>query len=186
MTSTAVNSEAIERHEHQRHTWTVTRTDLITSPYPFPVERLVTAWHAQHSVDNVTTAVEDGCGTSIFTEVGNTSGTAHTAFDTFPATPGSFSLTPTEIGHTFHSPITYSAWKCDGTTSSVEGGQDIPEALAYIAMVPELTLLTPLPGDPGHVAGTNTVIQSEKPAGDEGLEIIDITVSWDLQRTPQR
>jgi hypothetical protein len=182
--STPTSSSIIDRHEHEEQTWTVISTAPVEQPYPG--EELTATWQADHSVENVTTTVEQGCGTSTFTEFGNGSGSAKTTFDAFPAAAGSFSFTPAEQSHSFGAPITYAAQKCDGGSDSVEDTQQVVEGIGYLIAVSGLSLLTPLPDDPGHFAGKSTLVHDEQPTAGGGLQVLDLTVNWDLRRTLER
>jgi len=171
-------SQVIDLHERDEQSWTVVGTE---APYP-GMDQLDTSWQATYSSNSVTTAWEQDCGKSVFTDSSNESGTAQSAFYAFPIGAGVFSLTPIALSHNFNAPIEYKFQKCDGSSGTSEGEELVVEGFAYLTAVQDLMNMTELPDDPGHFAGTANVIHSEQQTSGVGLEVIDITVSWDLRR----
>lgn len=186
-------SSQYERHEHEEQTWTVVNTEIIQPPsQPTTVEQLTTAFQVVSWVDDWH-ASTSSCfgppprfGTETSTLVANSGFAATSLFQVFPLSAGTFSLTPVAPGHGFQLPVTTTNYdECDGSTYTSIGSRFIPEGFAYLTVTPGLVYLTPLPNDPGHFAGSATVVHSESPING-GTQIIDLSVSWDLRRTLAR
>lgn len=186
-------SGTTERHEREEQSWTVVKTELVKPPaQQTTVEQLTTAFHVTSSVNDRQTSTSTcfgpppRTGTETSTRAAN-SGFAETSFfQAFPLSSGTFSLTPIAPGHGFQLPVTTTNYdECDGTSSTGQESALIAENFPYLTITPGLVYLTPLPNDPGHFAGSASVLHSELPVNG-GTQSIDLSVSWDLRRTLAR
>lgn len=189
--SQPAGNSVYSRHERDQQTWTVLTSSPLPPPNPGPGEELVMAWQATLSTDMVTTFNSE-CfgpprrGTETGTDTCNGGFSAQTRFNAFPVGAGRYSFTPAEIGHSTDLPTTFTNDdQCEGTYMSGQGTRALQENFLPFLSVQELALLTPLPDQPDHFVGSVTWMheEQERPGG---ALVIDMTVSWDLQRTLDR
>ena len=72
---------------------------------------------------------------------------------------------------------------CEGTLSFAHTEQH-GEMVGYLQLAGGLVMLTEDPNNPGHFTGSANPIHEETPQTG-GMSILDITVEWDLTRTPR-
>ena len=184
--SDAAGHTVTDDYKQEDHYWTVTSTALNgppNAPPGFENERLQTHWHAVHSNSAQTTFTDERC-TSVFTENASGSGSGTTFFDTFALGPGTFSLTPIDVGKQFAIDGTSSASTCDGATSNPTDETGV-EAISYILGTPAFASMAEAPEGSGHFKGSYVIAHDEQPRTG-GVAIVDVTVEWDLTRVEER
>jgi hypothetical protein len=182
-------SSQLERHEREEQTWTVVKTELVKPPnQALTVEQLTTTFQVVSWIDEwqswtrSCSGAPPRLGTRTSTRTANSGFAGTSFFQVFPLPAGTFSLTPVAPGQEFQLPVTFTSHdECDGITTTTNGSKLISQGFGYLTLAPGLTYLTPLPNDPGHFAGSDTVLHHEMPVAG-GMKTIDVTVSWDLQR----